>query len=202
MTKNKFFEEIHSNFEQYYQNLYVECMSSSKAKKDIVGDCYEAWKRRWIRSYPNLDVATPAEVNLIEKKYKGAFRADVYIVNTKTRELLALEEDKGHYVDKCFLKRAISNAVETIAISKAEGYSTPNFILSCPTKYEKVENIVEFSKNYLQPDIYELLKDKFKYFPLCGHGRVSRNSYLKSLENPFVLCKKLCYNQHRFYMTL
>ncbi len=199
---NSFFQEIQSNFDHYYEKLYSECLLSSKAKKDIVGDHYESWKEKWIRSYSHLDIATATEIEEIKERYKGVFNADIYIVNAETRELLALEEDKGHYVDKCFLKRALSNAIETITISMMEGFKVPDFILSCPTKYGEVKNIVEFSRNYLQPEVFNLLKDKFKYFPLCDHGRVGRNSYLKDLENPFVLCEELCYNQHSFYMRL
>ena len=199
---SQFFKEIRTNFDHYYENLYGECLFSSKAKKDIVGDHYEALKEKWISSYSHLDVTNADEIKDIKNRYKGVFNADIYIVNADTRELLVLEEDKGHYVDKCFLKRAISNAIETITISVMEGFSVPDFVLSCPTRYGEVKNIVDFSRNYLQPEVFNLLEHKFKYFPLCEHGRVNRKSYLKELENPFVLSESLCYNQHDFYANL
>lgn len=199
---SNFYNNIESNFEKYYTDLFNECTYSSKAKKDIVGKHYEAWKKDWVKSYPKLDVATPGEVKELKKKYNDVFNPDIYIVNAESRELLALEEDKGHYVDKCFLKRAIFNAVETITIAKMKGLNVPYFLLSSPTEFEKVSAFVEFSKNYLLPQVYVLLKKKFVYFPLCSHGRVDPKHYLTSCSNPFTLNENLCNNQHNFYKKL
>lgn len=197
-----FFDKINEEFDSYYEDTWRECEEGEKAKKDIVGSHYEEFKARWIKSYPHLDVATPAEVSKIKKDFGGTFNADIYIVDKKTRKLLALEEDKGHYVDKCFLKRALMNAVDTIIISAKKNKIPPKFILSSPTSYAKVSEILESLSEPLKQKHYKSLKNSFIYAPLCQHGRVQRSKYLKSPKNPFKLDEELCYNQHKLYMGL
>ena len=199
---SSFFQNVERHFNSYYTKIYGECLTSSKAKKDIVGAAYESWKRKWVKSYSSLDVATAEEVKQIKTKYKIDFNADIYIVNADTRDLVALEEDKGHYVDKCFFKRALANAVDSIVMCLAQNMPVPYFILSCPTNYSKAEEIKNFQSMSLKPEIYKLLEDKFMYFPLCLHGRVNRTAYLKQISNPFDLCGDLCYDQHSFYEQL
>jgi len=197
-----FYKKINEKFNSYYKDTWEECEKGNKAKKDIVGTRYEKFKVEWVKSYSHLDVATPAEISKIKKDFGGTFNADIYIVDKKTRELLALEEDKGHYVDKCFLKRALMNAVDTIVASSKNNKTPPKFILSSPTSYAKVSEILDSLSEPLKKKHYNSLKNSFIYAPLCQHGRVQRNKYLKSSENPFKLDEDLCYNQHRFYMNL
>ena len=200
--KNSFsFERFSENFNDYfYQRALKECNTSNKAKKDIVGAIFEGYRNDFIRSYAQLDLATPDEKRKILESYNRMFKPDQIVVHRKTRELLMFEEDKGHYVDKCFAKRALANAIEVLWAAKNKGEKIPYFVLSCPTYYD-VESLIR-QMDYLQPAALRLLREKFKFFPLCEHGRTKRDRYLKGTDNPFKLNHKLCHDQHLFYESM
>jgi hypothetical protein len=194
---------LKEKFQEYYRGCLVECLTTTKAKKDIVGARYEEHRDGVIKSSRHLDIATKEEVKKFKEMYDGNFDADKYIVHEKTRQLLAVEEDKGHYVDKCFLKRAMENALETFATSIEKGFEVPYFILNSPTSYSKYEEVFQRKLKLIHPEYVECFKAKFVYFPLCLHGRVSRTKYLNpGIENPFTLDDNLCYNHDSFYNNL
>ena len=194
---------LKEKFQEYYTGCLVECLTTSKAKKDIVGARYEEHRESVIKSAKHLDVATKEEVKGFKKLYDGNFDADKYIVHRETRRLLAVEEDKGHYVDKCFLKRAMENALETFATSIEKDLEVPYFILNCPTKYSKYEEVFKRKLKLIHPKYVECFKEKFIYLPLCQHDRVRASKYLKpNVENPFTLDDDLCYNHDNFYNSL
>ena len=66
----------------------------------------------------------------VVKEGDGLFDADWYIWYGET--LVAIEEDKGHYLDSCFLERALTGFAKTINSyqKKAKVYQNSLFIAS------------------------------------------------------------------------
>ena len=81
------------------------------------------------------------EASLFDQRFGGVYTADHYIVEKESRKILAIEEDKGHYVDKPFAKRAIFNAAEVFHHCYKMGYEVPYFVLSCSTKMNNFQEI-------------------------------------------------------------
>ena len=168
--------------DEHYTRSVREKNEGNKAAKDIVGASYESMREDWIRSN-GLDIATSKEVQILKEKFGNVYNADQYIVDRKTRELLAVEEDKGHYVDKCFYKRAIFNAMDLFEYCDDNNIAAPYFILSCPTKYSAPKDITKKFRKSLQ----NIFAKKFKYFHACDHGRTGRDKYLKCDTSPFIV---------------
>lgn len=176
------YEEYLAN---HYTNSMTEIRQTGKAGKDVVGASYERLRKEWLRAH-DLDVATITEAARFKKMFNKVYNADQWIVHPQSRKLLAVEEDKGHYVDKCFYKRAVFNAMELFFYCEENNIKAPYFLLSCPTKYNPPE-----MTNMFNPELREMFKKKFKYFYHCDHGRVRRGVYLKDEQSPFVVERKL-----------
>ena len=76
---------------------------TGKALKDVVGKAFENHRMR---------VWNHFGFNVSKEKHGAMFDVDWSI--TYKGNLIALEEDKGHYVDSCFLERAITGFCKTI----------------------------------------------------------------------------------------
>ncbi len=193
------------NYESGLQEHYTRCLKriadTGKAPKDVVGESYEQMRQDVIRGFPELDIATSEERKKLDIFFGGNYKADQYIVCKKTRQVIALEEDKGHYVDKCFAKRAIFNAGEVVRHCLRHGIEVPYFILSCPTNHD-VATLLEGLDDFLNERVYEVLKRKFKFFPICEHGRTSRRAYLNDPTMPFVVSQRLVKREAQFFQSL
>ena len=53
----------------------------------------------------------------------------------------------------------------------------------------------------LAPGEYAL-KRKFKFFPICEHGRTSRRAYLNDPTMPFVVSQRLVKREAQFFQSL
>ena len=193
-----------NSFNDHYSNCFYKSKNTSKAKKDIVGESYENLRKGWIRNC-GLDIATKEEKENFKNLFGGAYDADQYIVDANTRILLALEEDKGHYVDKCFFKRALINAVEMIAYCLKKEIDIPYFILSCPTRYKDYESQMTWLLDELalfDDKVVEICKSKFKFFYHCSHGRTDRKKYLTSNQNPFIIEDNLVQKEKDFFSLI
>ena len=170
---------------QCYKNTLFEIEKTDRAKKDIVGESYENFRKLWILSL-GLDVATTEEKKRFNKALGGLYNADQYIVDPQSRNLLALEEDKGHYVDKCFAGRFLHNVATVINHCKANNIQVPYFILSCPTNY-KFDELVGSHVNMYREDIAQVIDSKVLFFHSCDHGRTDRKKYLREKKMPFMV---------------
>ena len=81
----------------------VKTLNKNKALKDCVGKAYENHRKR-VWEYFGFKVS--------KDKYDAHFDVDWSI--TYNGVLIALEEDKGHYVDSCFLERALTGFCKTV----------------------------------------------------------------------------------------
>jgi hypothetical protein len=185
--------------ESYAKTMH-EKSKGECATKDIVGRNYENMRIEWIRNH-GLDVATDEEKKVFKSRLDDSYDADHFIVDKDTRKLLALEEDKGHYLDKCFAKRAIFNAAEVFALCMEKNLELPYFIISCPTNYN-FHKILETTRRILDPKVSHALVEKLKFFPTCNHGRVSRKHYLTSGEFPFKVEEENVNRESRFLLAL
>lgn len=193
---------IWNNYEKELQEHYArsvqEIRETGKAAKDVIGESYEAFRADQIRKFKNLDTATPEEATLFDKRFGGVYTADQYILEKESRKILALEEDKGHYVDKPFAKRAIFNAAEVFHHCYKNGHEVPYFILSCPTKFD-VQGLLDSQIGMFNKSVAAMLASKFKFFSACDHGRTSRKRYLIDDEMPFVVNPFNIYKESEFF---
>tara|TARA_Y100000310_G_scaffold312185_1_gene359232 strand:- start:1286 stop:1876 length:591 start_codon:yes stop_codon:yes gene_type:complete len=186
--------------QKHYEKCIAEVKHTQRATKDIVGKSYENLRTSWIKEN-GLDVATTQEKLYYNQILGNKYNADQYIVDPKTRNLLAFEEDKGHYIDKCFAKRAIINAVEIINHCLKNNIKVPYFILSCPTNF-KFDDLLNEMGDIFREELYLLVKSKVKFFHSCDHGRTSRKKYLREKRMPFVVEPKNINIEKEFFAFL
>jgi len=151
-----------------------------KALKDVIGKEYEGHRKR---VWENLGFT-------VDKKRNGAaFNVDwtVYFHG----KLVALEEDKGHYVDSCFLERCLTSFLKTIHNLQKEGKSVPKLILSSFTKYNLYDKKLVEELEIIKEDLCEILKKQTHYNYLNHNDRFKKNQWFKSEErdndNPYEL---------------
>lgn len=191
------------DYKKELQKHYSNCIREKKlgqcATKDIVGRSYEELRTRWIK-HMGLDIATASECAEFENNFGNKYNADQYIVDRKSRKLLALEEDKGHYVDKCFAKRAFYNAAEVIGYCLKNEKEIPYFIVSCPTNYQ-FDDLLKDSF-FADLSYFDIIKEKLKFFNACDHGRTSAKKYLREDIMPFRVEEENVAKEKQFLISL
>jgi hypothetical protein len=162
---------------EFYKPTYKSWrVLEERAGKDIVGAEYEKYREKF---YTKLGFTVVSG----KKVFGTDYDCDTAVeLNGKT---VILEEDKAHYVDNCFLTRALLNAAEVMQSCINNDYEPPWFILSCATKMNNYQDIFEKRVSLLREDIQELVREKFLYFPMCQHGRVKADNYFQTSQNCF-----------------
>jgi hypothetical protein len=208
-----------TGYKNTFQKEYIEKISkfvaNNKAKKDGIGEAYENF-RSTIPNTINKDLV------IIPKKYhkkylkeinlNSSFKPD-QIITDKNGRILAIEEDKGHYVDKCFLERSLFGALKTIRRMRKSGFTEeqiPYFLLCSPTKYSKYDEefkeILDIAHDMSGADseLEAIFLQKFVYFPMSMHDRVKKEEYDKIYDgsNPFVLSDELIQNEIDWFSNL
>ena len=118
--------------EKYYSSVYRKWrIEKEKAAKDIVGEEWEDFREK----YYELN-----GFSAIKGVKISNYKPDLVVFREDGNPKI-LEEAKGHYVDSCFLKRAIGNYAEVIDYCLANNIPVPWFSLSCPTKMGNFEKI-------------------------------------------------------------
>ena len=185
--KNLFNSEF---YDKSYQRWRVD---SEKAGKDIIGEQYESFRRMYYQS-------CGFTIGNGKKVFGSSYNCDTVVKNGD--RVVVLEEDKGHYIDSCFLGRAISNAAEIFSECLDKGIEVPFFVISSPTKMNNYESICDRRFKLYREDIVILLRSKFLYFPLSENGRISKEKYFETAESCFNLSDELILNQNKFIETL
>ena len=161
----------------FYKPTYKSWrVNEERAGKDIVGAEYEKYREKF---YTKLGFTVASGKKVFGTNYDCDTAVEL---NGKT---VILEEDKAHYVDNCFLTRALLNAAEVMNSCINNDYEPPWFILSCATKMNNYQDIFEKRVCLLRDDLQELVREKFLYFPMCQHGRVKANKYFQTSQNCF-----------------
>ena len=174
----------------YYEPTYNSWrVSNKKAPKDLVGTSYEHFRQR---------VYTELGFTLREGKkiFDTTYNCDTVVEHDG--KIVILEEDKAHYVDSCFLKRAIHNAIEVMKSCVENDIDPPWFVLSCPTKMNNYQEIFENAVTHYREDLEELVREKFLYFPMCQHGRIPKKNYFQTKQNCFKFDDNLIQEQLYF----
>lgn len=180
-------EHIRDNFNEYYNMVYSRWrINKEKAGKDIVGEEYESFRRRYYTS-KGLEIGNRKNV------LNSGVNTDLVIV--KDGRVVIVEEDKGSYIDGTFLKRAVIDASLIFDNCIRNNIEVPYFILSCPTSMANYDKTFSKLITLFNDDIRKELNNKFLYMPLCKHGRVDRKNYFKSVSNHFELCDTLLESQ-------
>ena len=170
----------------------------NKALKDVVGDNYEKhWKRVWERLGFRVD----------KNRNGAAFDVDWSIYYGE--RLVAFEEDKGHYVDSCFLERCIFSFIKTIHNLQTQGRPIPKLILRSFTKYNLYDiKMNEISNLFSGFPKFEILLEKFKYIYLNHCDRFKKEEWFKpdygNTDNPYELYQndELIREEIRFMLSL
>lgn len=170
-------EAYKRGFEEFYKLTYEKKNNSNKAFKDIVGHEYETFRR-------NMWKIAGYQLSNSQTKFAG-WTADIIVKHND--KIVAIEEDKAHYVDSCFLDRFYSNAAKIVSYCLKNNIDVPYIVLSCPTSYalfdKKKNEILELYRK----DIVDILNVKVKYLNVCNHDRIIKRLYYKTNNNPFVL---------------
>lgn len=180
--------------DKFYAPTYQDWrVDEVKAGKDIVGAKYEDFRETYYESMG-------FEIGDGKKIFGTSYDCDTVVM--KDGEVVILEEDKAHYVDSCFLGRALANCAEVMNQVLELDIPAPYFVLSCSTKMNNFQEIFDKRVRLYREDIQELIKEKFVYLPLCQHGRVSKTKYFLTEETCFELDNELLQNQNNFVKSV
>jgi len=180
MKINEYLDSFDANF---CDAAIAARKETGKALKDIVGKKYEEHRRMlwesqgfdWRRRLP-----------------KSAFTADGYMYDNNGK-LLVVEEAKGHYVDSCFLERALTGFVKQIKVFLDDGWTekeVPYFVLSSTATFKGYEQkFEEYLNLFLDANpLKRLLREKVRYFAVSPHDRLDRaaagRGWLKETNRP------------------
>ena len=184
------------NFDNfYYKKTYDRYINKSdnKAFKDIVGEEYETFRKLFYTSL-GFKLANSKRV------FGTNYNADIAL--EKDGVVKIIEESKGHYVDSCFLGRAIKDFAKIIKKCLDNKIEAPFFILSCPTRMNNFSDVFNEEIELFRDEIKEVLKSKFIYQPSCKHGRLPKEKYFTSEIHSFKLDDKMIEDQIFFIQSL
>ena len=134
--------------------------STGKALKDIVGKVFEDHRERVWRHF-GFDVS--------KDKHGASFDVDWSI--TWQGKLIAFEEDKGHYVDSCFMERAITGFCKTINAYQKIGKPIPLLILHSFTRYNLYIEKLQEDLDTRKTEIIDEINNKLVYTTLVERDR-------------------------------
>jgi hypothetical protein len=158
---------------------------NGKALKDVVGNAFETHRRRiWEHNGFNVSKET----------YGAKFNVD-WSIKYKDK-LIAFEEDKGHYLDSCFMERAITGFSKTVCAYQREKKEVPILIIHSFARYAKFNEKLEEDLVTRKAEIEEEVRKKLHYTTLTGRDRIpkdrwfsknSYNSYQANVEEELII---------------
>ena len=180
---------------EYYNKTYKRWrIDEEKAGKDIVGEEYEATRRKY---WSQFGFSAKSE------KIAG-YDADL-VVRDKNNNIVVIEEDKAHYVDSCFLDRFMMNAARVLnhyINLGTKDKDIPPIVLSSMTTYNLFDEKYKANKSLFSDRIQKLMDEKINYLPMCDHDRVRAGKYFKSTDVSFTFSDKLIQKQSNFVDSL
>lgn len=174
-------EESKNDLRFYKESLLqaeseIETMhKTGKALKDIIGLAYETHRERIWKHFG---------FSVSKEKHDAMFDVDWSI--TYKGELIAFEEDKGHYVDSCFLERALTGFSKTVNKFIKKKKSLPVLILHSFTRYNKYSEKLEEDMDTRKPEIRDEIQKKLVYTTLVECDRLSKKKWFsKGVYNSY-----------------
>jgi len=195
-------EDINEKVQFYKKSLKqtgenINKNKQTKALKDVVGNQYEEHRKR---VWENLGYR-------VDKKKNGAaFDVDWSVYYNE--KLVAFEEDKGHYVDSCFLERCLGSFLKTIHNLQKENKPLPKLILSSFTKYNLYDKKINEGLEIIKEELAETLKKQTHYKYLNHNDRFNKKQWFKqdsiNNDNPYELYQddELIKEDIRFMLSL
>ena len=159
-TTQEIMEELNSEEDDltfYKLSLSQACdeaseMKKEKALKDVVGKVYESHRERLWKHFG---------FTIQKKKIDTPWGSDWTIL--KGNKVIAIEEDKGHYLDSCFLERTLTGIAKTIISYRKLNREIPCFIISSFGKYSNFESKLDEFCEILNPSIVDAMKSNIKH---------------------------------------
>jgi hypothetical protein len=164
-----------SNIQLYKQSLQeaeIEIKhqhETGKALKDIVGLAYENHRKR-IWNHFGFDVS--------KDKHDALFDVDWSI--TYQGKLVALEEDKGHYLDSCFMERALTGFCKTVNAYQKKEKNIPVLIIHSFTRYTKFNEKLLEDMETRKPEISNEIQNKLIYTTLVNCDRLPKKKWFST----------------------
>lgn len=168
-------EEAHNNIHFYKESLRKaenetkHQVETGKALKDIVGVAYENHRKR-IWNYFEFDVS--------KDKHDAMFHVDWSI--TYQGKLVALEECKGHYLDSCFMERALTGFCKTVNAYQKKGKNIPLLIIHSFTRYKRFNEKLLEDMETRKPEISNEIRNKLKYTTLVNCDRLPNKKWFST----------------------
>ena len=164
-------KKINTDFEFYKQSLIdAENQVESIYKR---GKAYEIHRKR-VWEYFGF--------NVTKDKQQAMFNVDWSILYNGI--LVALEEDKGHYLDSCFLERALSGFCKTINYYQKKEKKIPMLIIHSFTRYNKFDEKLKDDMDTRKTEIAHELNNKIVYTTLTNLDRLNKKKWFsKDLYN-------------------
>ena len=173
---NKKMEDDNPDIVYYLESLRIANDNINKRKKDIslkdvVGFEFEQHRKR-LYEYFGYTVD--------KKRNYAKFNVDWSIYYNGN--LVGIEEDKGHYVDSCFLDRSLTSYAKTIHIYIKNGIKCPKFILHSFTKYKLYKDKCENFYKILRDDIKDQMLNNMVYTTVTLTDRIKRNKWYNTKD--------------------
>jgi hypothetical protein len=175
--------KMDTTFEQEHINYYKQSLQDAdneiktekekgKALKDIVGKAYENHRKR-VWEHFGFDVS--------KNKHNALFDID-WSISYKGK-LIAMEEDKGHYLDSCFLERALTGFAKTVNSYQKSGTVVPTLIIHSFAKYSKFDDKKMEDLDTRKPAIADELLKKIVYTTMTKCDRLPKHKWFSDNDN-------------------
>lgn len=92
-------------------------------------------------------------------------------------KLIAFEGDKGHYLDICFLDRALVSYAKTINSYINNKKECSKFIIHRFTRYSKYYEKLEQFYDIINPKIMSIIKNNLVYTTLTSGDRLNKKKW-------------------------
>lgn len=165
-------EETQDNVQFYKESLckaeneIKNQHKSGKALKDVVGKAFELHRKRLWEHFGFV---------VSKDKHYAMFNVDWSI--TYKGALIALEEDKGHYLDSCFMERALTGFRKTVNTYIKKEEPIPILIIHSFTKYNKFNEKLEEDMDTIKTEIRNEIQKKLVYTTLVECDRLSKDKW-------------------------
>ena len=165
-------QETQDNVQFYKESLYKaendikSQHEAGKALKDVVGTAFEEHRKRLWEHFG---------FRVSKEKHGALFDVDWSI--TYKGVLIAFEEDKGHYLDSCFMERALTGFSKTVNAYIKKNEPIPLLILHSFTKYKKFNEKLEEDMDTRKTEIRDEIQKKLLYTTLVECDRLPKKKW-------------------------
>jgi len=163
---------------EFYKPTYKSWrVLEERAGKDIVGAEYEKYREKF---YTKLGFTVTSGKKVFGTNYDCDTAVEL---NGKT---VILEEDKAHYLDSCFLERALAGFAKTVNSYLKNNQEVPCIILHSFTSYSKYEVKLNEFCEILRDDIAHLMREKIVYITLCERDRLPTKKWFQNCDYAYI----------------